>query len=567
MRLTPCPYLVVLLALLMFPGCRKQSMLSPYHWPSIGGEFDSLTVKLENQFNEYAPYDSIGASISRMEELSLNNPALHHVMNSRTLYWKGRFMMRLENTDSALILLNRGIRCCDSIKYRYDFLRLRSSIYNASDSIAGSELFRHFDECLCYARKIDDKAFEAFSAINMANLLGEVGAYNKALEYFHTADSLNINLGFNKLPVKNKINIARVIGQMGDQEQEARILKSLIGNSALDGDTFVTNLVMRNLFAATQDTRFLYRAYHGIKDCDRFRHLRGLYAALIARHCYDSNRFDSVLYYSNIAHDDLKSVKNYAHKAIIWHSISLGWAICNRFDSALVCRTRYEMYSDSMLNRMQISEVLRMSTFREIEKKDAEHSASIQIRNIIIVAVSGLLLAFVILVYLFINRRRIRHRMEAIAAELDLEKTRRKIAATTLTIEEKDKVLESVKEELSDMRKSGEIKESHARRLETTIKSHLVENESSEVFQEMFDVVHPKFVDKLREICPNLADSYIRLACYLVMELDSYRIARLMMIKNESVRQAKWRLRQRLSVPADQTLEEFLRVLNKSDPH
>lgn len=150
-------------------------------------------------------------------------------------------------------------------------------------------------------------------------------------------------------------------------------------------------------------------------------------------------------------------------------------------------------------------------------------------------------------------------------SELELEKAKRKMAATALSMEEKDKVLGSIRTELSEMRHDGDIKEGDARRLESTIRSHLLEHDNDEAFQQMFDVVNPGFTERLRARCPDLADSYVKLACYMLIELDSKKIARLMMIKLDSVRQAKWRLRQRLDIPEGHTLESFLRHLNSPD--
>lgn len=124
-------------------------------------------------------------------------------------------------------------------------------------------------------------------------------------------------------------------------------------------------------------------------------------------------------------------------------------------------------------------------------------------------------------------------------------------------------MLTAIRSELSEMRQEGEIKEGSARKLESTIKSHLLESDNDETFREMFDVLNPGFTERLRERCPDLADSYVNLASYILMELDNKRIASLMMIKPESVHQARWRLRQRLNIPADQSIRDFLNDLNK----
>lgn len=167
-----------------------------------------------------------------------------------------------------------------------------------------------------------------------------------------------------------------------------------------------------------------------------------------------------------------------------------------------------------------------------------------------------------VIVALMLNRRHIRARMLAMEKELQLEKTRCKVTATTLSIQEKDQLLDVLKNELSDMRRDGGIKEQNARQLESTIKSHLLEHDTEETFQDMFDTVNPDFTRRLRERCPGIADSYVNLACYILMELDNKKIARLMNIKPESVHQSRWRLRQRLHLAEGETLEDALRTLN-----
>lgn len=223
----------------------------------------------------------------------------------------------------------------------------------------------------------------------------------------------------------------------------------------------------------------------------------------------------------------------------------------------------YEAYADSARMRQRSQEVLRLSAVHEIWAREARYEAEMFRRNMITAFIAVVLLAGGAVAALVLHRRHLRQKMAAMENELKLEKTQKKMAATALAIEEKDRMLDVVKTELSDMRREGEIKEGNARRLESTIKSHLLEHESDGTFLEMIDVINPGFTDRLRERCPDLSDSYLKLACYMLMEFDSKRIASLMMIKPESVRQSRWRLSQKLRVPEGETLEAFLRRLNK----
>lgn len=551
-----------------FSGCDRQRRLSPQRWIAAGGEFDSLTLKLEWQLNDFAPFDSMRMSIARMEQLAAaeSDTSLKRLKEERTLYWKARYKWRFEDHDSSVILAKKALDLNDSVRHKYDRLRILSLIYTQSDSVDGAMRYRHFEQCMDYSRKIGDNAFEAVSAINMGNLLGEIGEYDKALHYLYLSDSLNNMLGYRKLSVKNSINEARVMQERGDDMAADSILKSLMGHPLMKRDTFATNLIPRNLYGTHGDSvHYLYKAYDEIKDNPRFRFLRGLYLAQLANYCYRTAKYDSCVYYAKKAYEELPYARVYDHKAIIWFNISLAWIIEDRLDSAYECRVRYEMYVDSAQMQRRGSEVLRLSALHELEAREEAYKASTFRRNMVTAFIALLVVAAGIVVVLWQNRRHLRQKVKAMQSELELKKAKRKMAATALTIEEKDKVLGSLKAELTEMRHDGDIKEGGARRLESTIRSHLLEHDNDEAFQQMFDVVNPGFTERLRTRCPDLADSYVKLACYMLMELDSKKIARLMMIKLDSVRQAKWRLRQRLDIPEGHTLESFLRHLNSPE--
>jgi len=553
-------------AAFLFAGCGRRQESPLHRWPEAGAEFDSLTDRLEWQLNDFAPFDSILQSVDCMDSLAEADKANYKLKKSRALYWRSRYFDRIHESDSSLRLIKKALFLNDSIKYRYDHLKMLSILYIVSDTIDGGSEYRHFSECLEYAHEIGDKAFEAYATINLGNIMDYIGEYEKALYYFRLADSINNDIGYKKVSVKNRINEARVFSNMGEKEKGDSILKSLVGHPAIAKDTFTNNLLSRNIYGDQQrdsDVRYLYCAYNEIKDNERYRYLRGLYHALLVNYSYRQGRYDSVKYYAEKTKADMPFIKEYGHKAIAWLNIGLACAEGGDSDSALFCRIMYEMNVEFSIMKQRKTEVLRLSASYEMGAKEVEYKSSLFRRNMITAFIAVVLLAGGAVVALVLNRRHLRQKMAAMENELKLEKTQKKMAATALAIEEKDRMLDVVKTELSDMRREGEIKEGNARRLESTIKSHLLEHESNGTFLEMIDVVNPGFTDRLRERCPDLSDSYLKLACYMLMEFDSKRIASLMMIKPESVRQSRWRLSQKLRVPEGETLEAFLRRLNK----
>lgn len=555
-------YILITLFTALTLGCHRQETLRHAAWKPAGGEFDSLTEKIEWQFNDYVPYDSIARSIERMESIVNTDSTNRKLRLSRTLYWKSKFLGRLENYDSAIKTIKKALQLNDSINHEYDYLRMNSLLCTQSDTIDGGTQYRLFERCIEYARKSGDKAFEAYALTSMGNLLNQIGENDKAIENLYLSNQLYIQSGYSILPIKNKINIARVLSDAGNKNSSDSIMISLIGNPAFERDTFAMNLIPRNLYVSTDSIKYLYQAYAQIKDNLRYRNLRALYEALLANHNYRNGNLDSVSFYADLSIRNLTFAKDYNHKAIIWFNAGLAQSLIGNADSALKCRVNYELYVDSVRMKRQSSEVLRLSALHEMKAMEKDYADATFRRTMVWAFVIVVLIAAGVIVALMLNRRHIRARMLAMEKGLQLEKTRRKVTATTLSIQEKDQLLDVLKNELSDMRRDGGIKEQNARQLESTIKSHLLEHDTEETFQDMFDTVNPDFTRRLRERCPGIADSYVNLACYILMELDNKKIARLMNIKPESVHQSRWRLRQRLHLAEGETLEDALRTLN-----
>lgn len=559
-------YFPMMIILLIFMGCNRDRRLPIYRWTPSGNEYDSVLLKMERDFDEFAPPSVLLDNLAQMDSLTrIIEGDSARVRRGRTLFWKSRYAARYISKDSAYNLIVAAMSITDSAYFPYDWLRLKSQLYSTSNNINAAEKYRHYIETLKFARAVGDKHLEANMAVDLGNLMLELREPEKAAYYITLSDSLFAPLNLTKLIIKNRINRAFLLQELGLQQSADSMLRSLEGHPALEGDTFTQNLIPRNLYGNhRQDTAQLLRAYAHIKDNQRFRNLRGLYRALLTEHYAKTQQWDSMEYYGDRMMEDLPYVKNQGHRALIWLNRANVFYWKSQLDSALSARINYEESLDSLRNYERANEVLRLDALEEMRRQEVRYALLITRRNWAIAFVTMLLIGIGSVTVLLLNRRHMRQRMRSMANELELEKAKRKMAATAITIEEKDVMLDSLRSELSEMRKEGEIKEGSARRLEASIKTHLSGHEQEETFRDMFDTVNPGFTHRLRDICPDLADSYVRLACYTLMELDNKRIASLMNIRPESVRQSRWRLRKRLNIPEETSLEDFLRNLNNA---
>lgn len=538
-------------------ACIRKSTLQPHRWTQAGGEFDSLTLQLESDFYNFVPTESVQSKVRKMGGLADNK-----MKKSRYYYWKGRLHGRYKQRDSAFLYLKKALELTDSSAYYYDFLRIKKSYILSSDTTSNIAVFLFLNNCLKYALDTKDKALQGLTAIDMGNLFMEIGSFDRALRYYQIADSLNSILGYDKYVAKNKINRATALDRAGKVDEASDILFSLLKDSVIQDDPSTRNLVYRNLYSNTGDTNFLKIAYQHILHNDRMGYLRGFYAAELALRYFYSGDSVSGIKFAKKAITDLPKVTDLTHKSIIFKAQSLAQYAEGVPDSALFYRIRFEEAADSQRKINQSIEVMQISAMQEIKTLEMRQEQTLRTRNITLFITVIILVLLIAIGILLFNRRNLSHKLEVMKAEIELERTRRKIMASAITIDEKDQLLGTLREELSDLRHNSQIDEKDARRLETTIKSHLTNHESETAFRDMFDTVNPNFTAKLKEVCPDLADSYIKIACYILMDLDNKQIGRLMMIKPESVRQARWRLRKRLKLGENDDLTEKLRELN-----
>jgi DNA-binding NarL/FixJ family response regulator len=85
-----------------------------------------------------------------------------------------------------------------------------------------------------------------------------------------------------------------------------------------------------------------------------------------------------------------------------------------------------------------------------------------------------------------------------------------------------------------------------------------------EQFAMHFDNVHTNYLKKLKEHCPDLSGSELKLAAFLRLNLSTKEIAQLMNISVRGVETSRYRLRKKLGLTKDETnLYDYLIEITK----
>jgi len=151
-----------------------------------------------------------------------------------------------------------------------------------------------------------------------------------------------------------------------------------------------------------------------------------------------------------------------------------------------------------------------------------------------------------------------RHKIISMGERLRLEQSERKVLAMMLAMEEKDNMMTSIGNEVDELVDAGELSPSSTRKLKNALKLHAAEMSERDSFIETFTKVHPSFNGRLRSDFPALSDADLKLAAMILIGLDNKQIAKILSIRPESVKQARWRLRSKLNLNSADNLAIFL---------
>ena len=143
----------------------------------------------------------------------------------------------------------------------------------------------------------------------------------------------------------------------------------------------------------------------------------------------------------------------------------------------------------------------------------------------------------------------------------DIEHKNSQLASTAMNLVRKMSVFSKIKDDLNEFKNSETFK-GGSKEFEKIIR--LIDNELDitqewEQFTEHFDQVHANFLKKLKEHCPALSNTELKLAAYLRLNLTTKEIAHLMNISIRGVETGRYRLRKKLGITSNEiNLYDFL---------
>ncbi|MEX0981303.1 MAG: triple tyrosine motif-containing protein [Bacteroidales bacterium] len=144
--------------------------------------------------------------------------------------------------------------------------------------------------------------------------------------------------------------------------------------------------------------------------------------------------------------------------------------------------------------------------------------------------------------------------------ETNMKYKNKELANSTYHIIRKNKFLNALKQELSNLSKAAksEFVEQELKKISRKIDRDINNEKNWEVFDRYFDEVHQEFLARVKEKHPDLSPKELRLSAYLRMNISTKEIAPLMNISIRGVEISRYRLRKKLNLDRDDNLTQYL---------
>jgi tetratricopeptide (TPR) repeat protein len=237
------------------------------------------------------------------------------------------------------------------------------------------------------------------------------------------------------------------------------------------------------------------------------------------------------------------------------------------------------MYADSArikkdsVHRSQDLEVLDQALMKvEVERHSSEmrqlenaRKSQVMLRNTLLIILT--LSAFIMVQ--FYHRRIYQRDKELQVASLNeklavtaLDNAKKDLDLYTRNLKEKNELIEAIRLEMEELRITGiQQMDERTERLNQLLQSTILTDHDWVDFRNMFEKVYPGFFARLREKMPDLTPADTRLLALTKLNLSSKEMASILGISADSIKKSRQRLRRRLNLPEEGSLDELLEGL------
>ncbi len=249
-------------------------------------------------------------------------------------------------------------------------------------------------------------------------------------------------------------------------------------------------------------------------------------------------------------------------------------------EQAIFFYDQYTIEKDSILNEEMLNNLIKLEAElatleqkRQLETKENEililEQAS-RLQEIKLMVSFGVVIVVIVLsILLNRNRKLVAEKKqrkiieEAEKVKQELEFKNRELVSYTVNFVQKNQLFEELTSSIRHAKKnSPDALRKDLIVMERTIKKHLQVDKDWEDFKLRFEHLHTGFFDKILSKESSLTGNDLKLCALVKMNFSIKEIADMMGISSESVKTSRYRLKKKLQLPAEMSLNDFLYAID-----
>ncbi len=203
--------------------------------------------------------------------------------------------------------------------------------------------------------------------------------------------------------------------------------------------------------------------------------------------------------------------------------------------------------SNSEIVQLRVDDERNKSKIELLQKEQENGKIS---RNIFIVFV--LILALII--YLLFNRHQASQKKLQELKDEELKAANEQMQLFTKTIADNLALIDNLQQQIKQHNIDPAVKQN----LEILKQKTILTEEDWEVFQNLFEKIYNGFFERIKKINPSVTSAELRFASIIRLQMNNKQAGAMLGISPDSARKTRLRLRQRLNLPEESTVEQVI---------
>lgn len=566
--------------------CYISLVVSGKDWKPVYQPFDSLT-NLWEQSTEGAENIALKKQWLREMYAIAHEHKARSVFMWRAMYWESKLLQKTGQADSAFIIARKALKMVDSTHYEYDYRRLQRICINQYAE-KGDYLicYKAYKEQLQYYEQKGDTFNMANAYVAIGTMLNSFREADKALASLQKAEDIYRSIGKTSYVIKNQLNIANSLHMAGRKNEAEEILNRIVTNPVTLQDTSFHLSVLASLcsYARSFEQKEKYSREAFLLACN-YGNLHAIIKSSVnmGAMLLEKEKPDSALCYYRKVWNYLQNHDDNEVLLSTLNGMANSFRQKKQWDSAYIYMSAAHFHQDSLQQVNNLSEIHRIESRAAIERYEAslkQQKEEARMNRIILtlVLILVIVLASTICYFLWSQRKKalVKKQIQELENrelttrleneqlqnnyyQLEIDSKNRELTSNTLVMIEKNKMLEELMKRINNGGETGEIGKRTVVELKSQIKAHTSHEDEWQFFQIHFEQVHPNFFSKLKEICSILTEGELRLCAYIRTGMENKQIAQMLSQQPDTIKKARYRLRKKLPLSQDDSLEDFLR--------